>query len=338
VVLHVNTREKVTLYIVRMRIVVRAENKELENKEPEKKELENEISDPPNSSSSSSTSVAPPLFASGVKLVIERMIGDGNCLFRSISRQIYGDQDWHEVVRSRVVDYLASEQTHFSTFIPGDFSLHVQQMRKLGSFGSHTEIQAVAELFNRTIETYAPSSGGTFRRLNILQGNYKNSEPPIRLLYRNNNHYDALIDPFEASIGVGLGIPELGAGKIEKEMLDDAKRRSLDTCDDINLTEVEITESVIKQSLREYIASSNGCTKRRHDLSVEDEISPKRSKSKMNKEGPYPRSIEELVCNGFELKHVLFAYSLFGDSFDQMLSYLVSRKTEPSSSSNSATL
>ena len=41
----------------------------------------------------------------------------------------------------------------------------------------------------------------------------------------------------------------------------------------------------------------------------------------------YPPSVQELVMNGFELSKVLRAYDLVGDSFDDLLSVLLSSTT-----------
>ena len=41
----------------------------------------------------------------------------------------------------------------------------------------------------------------------------------------------------------------------------------------------------------------------------------------------YPASVQELVMNGFELSKVLHAYSLIGDNFDDLLSFLLSSAT-----------
>lgn len=38
--------------------------------------------------------------------VIEEIVEDGACLFRSISLQIYGDQDMHEIIRQQTMDYI----------------------------------------------------------------------------------------------------------------------------------------------------------------------------------------------------------------------------------------
>lgn len=40
--------------------------------------------------------------------VVEEIIEDGACLFRSISLQIYGDQDMHEDIRQQTMDYIVS--------------------------------------------------------------------------------------------------------------------------------------------------------------------------------------------------------------------------------------
>lgn len=45
--------------------------------------------------------------------VIEQIVEDGACLFRSISLQIYGDQDMHEIIRQQTMDYIVSWLSFF---------------------------------------------------------------------------------------------------------------------------------------------------------------------------------------------------------------------------------
>jgi OTU domain-containing protein 5 len=55
--------------------------------------------------------------------------GDGNCLFRSVSHQVYGDEQFHDVVRQKCLDYMEVESEFFSQFIEGGmatFSLYCQ--------------------------------------------------------------------------------------------------------------------------------------------------------------------------------------------------------------------
>ena len=44
---------------------------------------------------------------------------DGNCLFRSIAHQAYGDEDLHKMIRKKCMEYLLSEKEYFADFIIG---------------------------------------------------------------------------------------------------------------------------------------------------------------------------------------------------------------------------
>jgi OTU-like cysteine protease len=47
-------------------------------------------------------------------LKIRTIEGDGNCLFRAISDQIYGgDQTYHAMIRGACMDYIESEREFF---------------------------------------------------------------------------------------------------------------------------------------------------------------------------------------------------------------------------------
>ncbi|KAJ1467185.1 hypothetical protein T484DRAFT_1859648 [Baffinella frigidus] len=80
---------------------------------------------------------------------VRNMDKDGNCLFRAISDQIYGDPGMHEEVREKCMNYLLAERDHFSNF---DFDRYVARKRVNGVFGNNLEMQAMAELYNRPIE------------------------------------------------------------------------------------------------------------------------------------------------------------------------------------------
>ena len=51
---------------------------------------------------------------------IEEMQGDGNCLFRSVAYQVYGNDDFHELVRDRCMDYILACSDYFKNFIDTD--------------------------------------------------------------------------------------------------------------------------------------------------------------------------------------------------------------------------
>lgn len=49
---------------------------------------------------------------------------------------------------------------------------------------------------------------------------------PIRLSYQRNSHYNSIVDPFKATIGVGLGLPSYNPGAADRALISDAVRQS----------------------------------------------------------------------------------------------------------------
>jgi len=79
------------------------------------------------------------------------MEGDGNCLFRSVADQVYGDQAMHRVVRAKCVEYMRSQKTWFEEFIPteewGGIDAYLDEMARNGTWGDDPEVQAMCELY-----------------------------------------------------------------------------------------------------------------------------------------------------------------------------------------------
>jgi OTU domain-containing protein 5 len=67
---------------------------------------------------------------------------DGNCLFRSISDQLYGSnfvylgcETYHADIRALCLDYIQHEQYFFENYIEGDFAQYVSEKRQDGEWG-----------------------------------------------------------------------------------------------------------------------------------------------------------------------------------------------------------
>lgn len=79
----------------------------------------------------------------------------------------------------------------------------------------------MSEMFNRPIEVYHYSS----EPINIFQGP-KCDNAPIRLSYHRSVHYNSIVDPFKATIGVGLGLPAYDPGLADRSLYEKAIRIS----------------------------------------------------------------------------------------------------------------
>eukprot|EP01039_Chlorochromonas_danica_P005045 gene5045-5539_t len=185
------------------------------------------------------------------QLVIFPIVGDGNCLFRSVAHQVYGDENLHLLVRQKCMDYMESEATFFSQFIVGGleaFPQYIRAKRADGCWGDDPEIGAMCELYNRPAEIWAydPTQGArklrTFheRTPSIICGRYQNNlsldreiqvqssstaagleVSPMRLSYYGGGHYDSIIDAQHSS----TRLLRLKPGEIEDMRISSSRNR-----------------------------------------------------------------------------------------------------------------
>ncbi|XP_041129757.1 OTU domain-containing protein 5-A-like isoform X3 [Polyodon spathula] len=197
--------------------------------------------------------------------VIKKMKEDGACLFRAVADQVYGDQDMHDVVRKHCMDYLMKNADYFSNYVTEDFTTYINRKRKSNCHGNHIEMQAMAEMYNRPVEVY---QHGT-EPINTFHGIHQNNDEPIRVSYHRNIHYNSVVNPNKATIGVGLGLPGTKPGGstqyadqslmknaiktseeswIEQQMLEDKKRAT-----DWEATNEAIEEQVARESYLQWL-------------------------------------------------------------------------------------
>ncbi|XP_054280202.1 OTU domain-containing protein 5-A-like [Macrosteles quadrilineatus] len=185
-------------------------------------------------------------------LIVKAMGEDGACLFRAVADQVYGDQEMHAVVRKHCMDYIAANGDYFSQYVTEDFSNYVNRKRMDCTHGNHIEMQAMSEMYNRTIEVFCYGKDP----INIFHGVNKTDNEPIRLSYQRNSHYNSIVDPHKATIGVGLGLPNFSPGGAEKSLIKDAIRQSEDFHieqamleDKLRATDWEATNEAIEEQV-----------------------------------------------------------------------------------------
>ncbi|XP_066601004.1 OTU domain-containing protein 5-A-like isoform X2 [Prorops nasuta] len=184
--------------------------------------------------------------------IVKKMGEDGACLFRAVADQVYGDQEMHGVVRKHCMDYIAANQEFFSHFVAEDFSTYVDRKRQEYVHGNHIEMQAMSEMYNRSIELFCYST----EPINIFNGMNKSDNEPIRLSYQRGSHYNSIVDPYKATIGVGLGLPAYNPGAADRELISDAVRQSEELHieqtmleDKIKATDWEATNEAIEEQV-----------------------------------------------------------------------------------------
>ncbi|GAB2274585.1 hypothetical protein Dimus_009353 [Dionaea muscipula] len=278
-------------------------------------------------------------------LEVRRMLEDGNCLFRAVADQVYGDSEAYDLTRQMCIDYMERERDHFSQFITEGFASYCKRKRRDKVYGNNVEIQALSEMYNRPIHIYSYST----EPINIFHGSYSTDSPPIRLSYHHGNHYNSLVDPRRLTIGAGLGFSSLRGRNVDKDQVKAAIKAQQDQqidnaliaegrfFSDMELTEIEIERMVMEASRAEYLAGNklkpqllqrDSCTSSAEPSSSGARPSGSKTtttqKEHVGFSGTVLSSSMQIVLSmGFSYMQAIEAYSIFGDDVDSMVCYLL---------------
>uniref|UniRef100_A0A8C5P248 ubiquitinyl hydrolase 1 n=1 Tax=Jaculus jaculus TaxID=51337 RepID=A0A8C5P248_JACJA len=152
---------------------------------------------------------------------LEKMKEDGACLFRAVADQVYGDQDMHE------------NADYFSNYVTEDFTTYINRKRKNNCH----------EMYNRPVKVYQYST----EPINTFHGIHQNEHEPIRVSYHRNIHYNSVVNPNKATIGVGLGLPSFKPGFAEQSLMKNKRATGWEA------TNEAIEEQVARKSYLQWL-------------------------------------------------------------------------------------
>ncbi|KAG5482066.1 hypothetical protein LSCM1_05782 [Leishmania martiniquensis] len=105
-------------------------------------------------------------------LVVHHVQNDGNCQFRAISHQLFGNEDYHDIIRSQIVSYMRSARAqcfdhYFESHAHAD--AYYDNLAKSGTWGDELSLRAASDCLYVNIHvlsseerncyiTYRPSS------------------------------------------------------------------------------------------------------------------------------------------------------------------------------------
>jgi len=88
---------------------------------------------------------------------IESVMGDGNCLFRSLAFIVHKNQDMHMNTREDITCFIKQQKHAFKPYLTQDRNIvrHLQNMPKLGTWGTQVELLGAATFYQ--VPVYAAS-------------------------------------------------------------------------------------------------------------------------------------------------------------------------------------
>ncbi len=136
---------------------------------------------------------------------------DGNCLFRSISYQLYGTEEHHMEIRELCMKHIEVEKAFFQDFVVENFEDYVKKKSQNGEWGDDVEIQSISEIYGRPIEIYSYEAKPirTFHEDNEL------NIQPLKVAYIGFSHYNSInhVDHLNE------GVMESAFGEFEKAFM-----------------------------------------------------------------------------------------------------------------------
>jgi len=263
--------------------------------------------------------------------------GDGNCMFRSVSHQVYGTTEHHELIRKYCTDYLDIERNYFADYVVGgmeEFDDYLSHKRHLGAWGDDLEIQALAEIYDRPFLIFAYSN----TPMKTFHENFGEGEP-IRISYHGQSHYNSIVnkDFHIPLLSTPPGVHELNAVTIAKDVkegraapneniararanfniagqidIDEALRISLEEYDKTiveSISNAETEEAMLKQAMEES---------QQHPgiMSEEEQL---RLALEQSQQSP---GIQEVLNSGFTLEQAVMAQSAVGNDPNAMIEFI----------------
>lgn len=128
--------------------------------------------------------------------------GKGDCLFRSVSDQLYGTPEHHRYVRQACVDYMRTHKDSFESMIqrsqmayPAEkqrsFEVYLRDMEKQGTWGGEAELAAISRLYKKPYTNISEGEDGKLRNYIQFEEYYSR---PIQLFYVGDRHYQSVHD------------------------------------------------------------------------------------------------------------------------------------------------
>lgn len=131
--------------------------------------------------------------------------GDGNCMFRAVAHQIWGDPERHGLLRQLCCDYMESKgigrELLVDDYDDAKFKDYITERRRDKVWGDDPEIRAMEEIIDLPIEVWNTEleDGGQEPSTIHLSGSFPPNKVagetcrPIRLSYHGNSHYNSVI-------------------------------------------------------------------------------------------------------------------------------------------------
>eukprot|EP00052_Salpingoeca_macrocollata_P009810 m.77057 g.77057 ORF g.77057 m.77057 type:complete len:453 (-) comp17263_c0_seq2:1138-2496(-) len=155
-------------------------------------------------------------------LCIVDVAGDGNCLFRSFSHQLFGNCNHHHQLRQNVVNFMRLNADDFAPFVEDDqtFDEYLEELGQNGTYGDNDSIVAFARATRHTVVIHQLKQA----RWVVPGSDFHPTGVEIHIAYLYGEHY-ASVRKIEEQSGGPAGVVLEKPLKRDKEADKDGKKK-----------------------------------------------------------------------------------------------------------------
>ena len=131
---------------------------------------------------------------------LENVEGDGNCGYRALALQIYGDEECHYKIREDIYNYLKINASHFSELnfqIEGGFvtaNEYIEKVKEEGFWMGDLEISIVNKIYEASLYVYELRNDLNLYLLSKYGDINDDKKLFLNICFVNNNHYNILYE------------------------------------------------------------------------------------------------------------------------------------------------
>eukprot|EP01012_Entosiphon_sulcatum_P009554 TRINITY_DN15419_c0_g1_i1.p1 TRINITY_DN15419_c0_g1~~TRINITY_DN15419_c0_g1_i1.p1 ORF type:complete len:349 (+),score=71.14 TRINITY_DN15419_c0_g1_i1:33-1079(+) len=188
-------------------------------------------------------------------LVVRDVAGDGNCLFRAISDQLWTRADFHVQARHDIVQFIAEHEDDFAPFVEDDedFNDYVSRMQGDAEWGGNMEIVAASRLYKADVIIHSVGQA----RMEVRNGGTR----VIHLCYLSGEHYGSVRYTDESNADAHqkrwlAAVPKPASGG-EKDKVESNKKGKKGKSQAVATEEVP---EVLVYAVLDVVAEIPGCT------------------------------------------------------------------------------
>ncbi|CAM9362512.1 unnamed protein product [Lampetra planeri] len=125
------------------------------------------------------------------------IIPDGNCLYRAVSKAVYGSQDMHAELREQTIHHIVDHLDEFGALIEGDVGEFIVAAAQNGAWAGYPELTAMSQMLGVGVRLTTGGSANCPTVSTMLHRFGKGNDedgPTIWLSWLSNGHYDAVFD------------------------------------------------------------------------------------------------------------------------------------------------